>query len=428
MGREGLKTKFTIPEVLVSENEFERKLAKYADVVVKVGLNVRDGQNVSIRADIADAPFIRNVVASAYKAGAHYVDTWWSDEQLSRIRFEHANPETIDYIPEWMHLRFEEYYRRGDAELAVYSANPDLLQGIDSDLIARNRKATMELRETFRQYENLWNWCVVATAAPAWAKKVFPDLPVEDAQAKLWEAIFKVCRIDVEDPVSAWQEHIDKLAKYKDYLNAKAYTALHYKGPGTDLTIGLPEKQVWNGAQESFKNGITCTVNIPTEEVFTAPHKDKANGFVTASRPLSLSGALVEGFSLTFENGRAVKVTAKRGEGNLRKLLETDENAVRLGEAALVPNSSPISQSGILFYNTLFDENAASHLALGDAYRTSIHGGDDMREEEFAAAGGNKSLIHTDFMIGSGELDVDGICADGTPEPVIRQGEWAFDI
>jgi aminopeptidase len=285
-----------------------------------------------------------------------------------------------------------------------------------------------KLVEPLRKYENVSNWCVVATAAPAWAKKVFPEFPVEEAQAKLWEAIFKVSRVDVDDPVRAWQEHIDKLVKYKDYLNSKAYTALHYKGPGTDLTIGLPKNQVWSGAQESFTNGITCTVNLPTEEVFTAPHKDKADGVVTASRPLNLLGALIEDFSLTFENGRAVKIIAKKGENDLRKLIETDENAARLGEVALVPNSSPISQSGILFYNTLFDENAASHIALGNAYRTSIKGGDDMTDEEFAAEGGNKSLIHTDFMIGSGQLDVDGICDDGTREPVMRQGEWAFHI
>jgi aminopeptidase len=413
----------------MNENEFDQMLAKYADVVVRVGLNLGKGQNLSIRADIEDAPFIRKVTESAYKAGAHYVDILWADEKSTRIRFDHASPDSIDHIPNWLPSRFEEYYKRGDATLAVFSTNPDLLQGINPDLIARERKARMQkLVEPFRNYENASNWCVVATAAPAWAKRVFPELSVEDAQAKLWDAIFQVSRIDVDDPVGAWQEHIDKLVKYKDYLNFKAYTALHYKGPGTDLTIGLPKNQAWGGAQESFNNGITCTVNLPTEEVFTAPHKDKADGVVTASRPLNLVGALIEDFSLTFENGRVVKITARKGENDLRKLIETDENASRLGEVALVPNSSPISQSGILFYNTLFDENAASHIALGNAYRTSIKGGDDMTDEEFAAEGGNKSLIHTDFMIGSGQLDVDGIRDDGTREPVMRQGEWAFHI
>jgi aminopeptidase len=253
-------------------------------------------------------------------------------------------------------------------------------------------------------------------------------LSVDDAQAKLWKMIFKACRIDTPDPVAAWKEHTDKLIKYKDYLNNKRYTALHYKAPGTDLTVGLPEKQIWSGAQETFKNGITSTVNIPTEEVFTAPHRDKVNGHVKASLPLNLVGSLIEDFAVTFENGRATNVTAKKGEANLRKLIETDESASHLGEVALVPNSSPINQSGILFYNTLFDENASCHIAFGNAYRASIQGGEDMTDEEFTAEGGNKSLVHTDFMIGSAEMDIDGITSDGIKEPVIRAGEWAFDV
>jgi len=413
----------------MNEQEFDRLLSKYAEVTVNIGLSLRKGQCLSIRAILEDAPFVRKVTESAYKAGAKYVDVLWADERITRLYFEYANPENIEHIPEWLLPRFEEYYRRGDAELAVFSNDPNLLDGINPDLIAQNRKARgLKLVEPLRKYENLSNWCVVATATPSWARQVFPDLPVEEAQRKLWEAIFNVCRVDVPDPVAAWQAHIDKLVQYKNYLNTKCYTGLHYKGPGTDFTVGLPQNQVWSGAQETFKNGITCTVNIPTEEVFTAPHKDKADGVVTATLPLNLMGVLIEDFSITFENGRAVKVTAKKGEADLRKLIETDENAARLGEAALVPSSSPIAQRGHLFYNTLFDENAASHIALGNAYRTSIKGGDDMTDEEFAANGGNKSLIHVDFMIGSNQLDVDGIRKDGTHEPVMRAGEWAFDI
>jgi len=412
----------------MNEQEFDQMLTKYADVTVKIGLNLRKDQCLSIRGILEDAPFIRKVVESAYKAGAKYVDVLWTDERTSRLFYEHANSENIEIIPEWLLQRFEEYYKRGDAELAVFSTDPNLLEGIDPDLIARNRKArAQKLIEPLRKYENLANWCVVATATPSWAKKVFPDLPVTEAQTKLWEAIFNACRIDVADPVAAWEAHTSKLIKYKDYLNTKSYASLHYKGPGTDLTIGLPKNQVWSGAQETFKNGITCTVNIPTEEVFTAPHKDKAEGVVTASLPLNLSGVMIEAFTVTFENGHVINIAAKKGEADLRKLIETDENAARLGEAALVPNSSPISQRGHLFYNTLFDENAASHLALGNAYRSSIKRGEDMTEEEFAANGGNKSLIHTDFMIGSDQLDVDGIYDDGTLEPIMRAGEWAFN-
>jgi aminopeptidase len=410
----------------MDSRQFDTMLAKYADVVVKVGLNLRKGQKLSIRGIIEDAPFIRKVTESAYKAGAKLVDVLWADERISRIRFEHADPETLSEIPDWIFQRYEEYYKAGEAELAILSTDPDLLAGINPELIARERKARAKKFEPLRKYENLSNWCVAATASPAWASKVFPSLPVEEAQVKLWEAIFNACRIDLPDPVQAWQEHTDKLKKYKNYLSERHYTGLHYSAPGTDLTVGLPEKHLWMGAEASFKNGITCTVNIPTEEVFTLPHKDQVNGTVRATRPLNLMGTLIEDISVTFENGRAVKVNAQKGEDDLRRLIETDENACRLGEVALVPNSSPISQRGHLFYNTLFDENASCHIALGNAYRDTVQGGEDMTDEEFQASGGNKSLIHTDFMIGSEEMDIDGITADGAREAVMRKGEWAF--
>lgn len=407
--------------------EFDSMLSKYADVVVKVGLNLRRGQKLSIRAIIEDAPFVRKVAEKAYNAGAKYVDVLWADENISRIRFEHADPESLTEVPNWLFTRYEEHYQNGEAELALLSTDPDLLSGIDSELIAKERTARAKKFEPLRKYENVSNWCVVATASPAWARKVFPNGSTQEAQSKLWEAIFNSCRIDLPDPLHAWQIHTDKLTKYKTYLSTKHYSALHYKAPGTDLTVGLPEKHIWMGAQASFKNGITCTVNIPTEEVFTLPHKYKVNGTVTATRPLNLMGALIEDFSLTFENGRAVKVTAKKGEPDLRKLIETDEAACRLGEVALVPNSSPISRRGHLFYNTLFDENASCHLAFGNAYRDTIVGGTDMTNEAFQAEGGNKSLIHTDFMIGSADMDIDGINADGLREPIMRKGEWTFD-
>ena len=413
----------------MDEHKFNQMLEKYADVVIRVGLNLRADQRLSIRGNLESAPFIRKAAESAYKAGARYVDVLWSDDQISRIRLQHAEPETLTRLPEWMPVRYEEYAKNGEAELSILAVDPDLYNGIDPDRVAITRKTLLEkVWEPIRKYENLSNWCVVAVSTAPWARKVFPDLSEDQAVEKLWEAIFHACRIDVSDPVGAWETHVQKLIKYKDYLDARRYTALHYRAPGTDLTIGLPEKQFWSGAQESFKNGITCTVNIPTEEVFAAPHKDRADGVVTVSRPLSVAGTLIEDFTIRFENGRVVNYSAKKGEESLRKLLETDENAVRLGEVALVPNSSPISQSGILFYNTLFDENAASHIALGNAYRTSIQGGDEMSDEEFAANGGNKSLIHVDFMIGSGEMDIDGLCEDGTREPVMRAGEWAFDV
>jgi len=413
----------------MNEKEFNAMLEKYADVTVKVGLNLRKDQRLLVRGLIEDAPFIRKVAESAYKAGARLVDVAWADEKVGRIRLEHAEEETLSDVPNWMLARYEEFAKRGDAQLAIHSSDPALFDGIPAARIAINRKAMYEkMVEPLRKYENMMNWCVVATAAPAWASKVFPNLSVEAAQEKLWEAIFHACRIDTPDPVAAWREHTQKLIGYKDYLNKKRYSALHYKAPGTDLTVGLPEKHLWSGAEETFKNGITATVNIPTEEVFTLPHKDKAEGVVTATRPLNMQGVLVDGFSVTFENGRAVKFSAKKGEEDLRNHLATDENAVRLGEVALVPNSSPISQSGILFYNTLFDENASCHIAFGNAYKTSLDGGDNMSDEDFTAQGGNKSLIHTDFMIGSAEMDIDGIRADGGREAILRGGEWAFTL
>ena len=300
----------------MNPQEFDELLSKYADVIVLSGLNVRKDQILSIRGILEDAPLIRKVTASAYKAGAKYVDVLWNDEPSARLRFEHADPESITYLPDWIFQRYEEYMKNGEAELAIASTDPDLFAGIDSDLLAKSRKARMLKFEPLRKYDDISNWCVVASAAPSWAKKVFPGMPVEEAQDKLWAAIFKACRIDTPDPVAAWQAHTDRLTKYKDYLNNKRYTVLHYQAPGTDLTIGLPEKQVWSGAQESFKNGITCTVNIPTEEVFTAPHKDKVNGYVKATLPLNLGGTLIEDFTVTFENGRAVQLTAKKGEAD----------------------------------------------------------------------------------------------------------------
>ncbi|MEO5887696.1 MAG: aminopeptidase [Anaerolineales bacterium] len=411
----------------MNESEFDQMLAKYADVVVKIGLNLQKGQRLLIRALLDDAQLVRKVTESAYKAGAIFVDVLYTDERLTRIRLEHADPESLNEVPNWTFARYEEYYQRMDAELAISSADPELMSGIAPDLIATYRKAISQKMEPLRKYENSTNWCVVSTASPAWAKKVFPELSFKEAQGKLWGEIFASCRIDTPDPVSAWSSHVNSLKKYREYLNNKRFAALHYKGPGTDLTIGLPQKHLWQGAEAEFKNGITGIPNLPTEEVFTTPHKDKVNGTVKATLPLNYSGALIEDFSLTFENGCAVKVTASKGKETLQKLIETDENACRLGEVALVPNSSPISQRGILFYNSLFDENASCHIALGNSYRDTIIGGEDMTNEEFEAQGGNKSLIHTDFMIGSAQMDIDGIKQDGTHEPVMRAGEWAFE-
>jgi len=412
----------------MEEQDFGKLLSKYADVIVQIGLGLRKDQVLFIDGILEDAPLIREVAKSAYLAGAKYVDVSLSDEHLVRARYEYIAPENLTYIPDWIFSRYEEYYKNGDAYLWIASGNPDLLESIDSDLITKSRKASMEKYNPLRKYVDHYNWCVAATATPTWAKKVFPGTSIENAQASLWGAIFQVCRIDQPDPVNAWKKHIVKLTKFKEYLNNKQYASLHYKAPDTDMTVGLPKTHIWSGARETFKNGTIGTPNIPTEEVFTSPHREKVNGYVSSTLPLNLLGRVIEDFVVTFENGRATNITAKKGENDIRKMIEMDENASRLGEISLVSNSSPIRQSGIIFYNTLFDENATCHIAFGNAFRNCIQGGDNMTDDEFEAAGGNKSMIHTDFMIGSPQMDIDGIRDDGTREAVMRQGEWAFDV
>ena len=410
--------------------EFDRMLRKYADVILSVGVNLQKGQRLDLRADVQDKELARQLAMRAYEMGTSLVDMLWADEKLDRIRFDFANPETLTIVPDWIIKRQQEHGDRGDAYVIIFSKDPDLLNGVNPEHIATYRQSLLQkLEPTFKYVDNsLINWNVVSTSTPAWAKKVFPELPSEQAQEKLWEAIFKACRIDREDPVQAWKEHKDQLHKRCEYMKSRRYKELHYRAPGTDLTVGLPNNHLWIGGSTKTPTGIEFIPNMPTEEIFTMPHKEKVNGTVSSSRPLNEMSTLVDKFTLTFENGRVTKAVAGVGQEHLLKLLDTDEYARQLGEVALVPHSSPISQQERLFYNTLFDENASSHLALGAAYRFTMEGATEMTKEEFMANGGNDSLIHTDFMIGSEEMDIDGIYADGTREPVMRAGEWAFDI
>jgi len=320
--------------------------------------------------------------------------------------------------------------KNGDALLSIYANDPDAYKGLDPERVGALQKTQLENTAPIgvNITRNAINWCVVASGAPAWAAKIFPDLKPEEAEEKLWEAIFQTTRADQPDPVAAWMDHIQNLAKRGTYMQAKKYSALHYKAPGTDLTIGLPQGHRWISARMPAENGVDFTANMPTEEVFSLPDRQRADGIVAATFPLSYGGSLIEDFSVTFENGRIVKVHAKNNEILLQKLVDTDEGSTRLGEVALVPASSPISKRGHLFYNTLFDENASCHLAIGRAYRFTLTGGEELTDEEFISAGGNISLNHVDFMIGSDKMDIDGIKEDGTREPVMRSGEWAIDI
>ena len=349
---------------------------------------------------------------------------------MKLIRLQHAPRDSFEEFPAWQVTTVVDSVKHGNAQLMIYAHNPDLLSGQDSELlgtveqtVAKNTAPILDLIA-----RNATNWSVIAAPVSGWSAKVFPNLAPETQDARLWDAIFQICRVKQDDPVAAWQDHVSQLAARSDYLNHRQYAALKFTGPGTDLTIGLPVDHVWRSGAMTNEAGIPFTANIPTEEVFTIPHKDKTEGFVTATKPLSFGGSLIESLSMTFVGGRVVKITADSGEETLRKLLETDEGASRLGEVALVPHSSPISQSGLIFYNILIDENAASHIALGHAYKFNILGGETLSDEEFAAAGGNLSAIHLDSMIGSDKIDVDGLCSNGAVEPIMRKGEWAFEI
>jgi len=419
-------------------SEFEHKLEQYADVLIRVGLNLKPGQRLLIGpaggltagVPLEAAPMVRLLAAKAYQAGARYVEVNWADRPLILTRMAHAPRDSFDEVSDWKYRLTEQFGRRGDALLSLGMPDPDLLAGQDQDLVNRRLKAMYRAAEPGKEVirKNLTNWLVAAVPSPQWAAKVLPDVPESERVMALWETVFRLCRVDGEDPVSAWRAHVAGLAARANYLNRKRYKALHYTAPGTALKIGLPEGHIWRSGSMTAQTGITFTPNIPTEEVFTLAHRERVSGTVTASRPLNLGGSMVEGFRLTFEDGRGVRAEAERGGDLLDTLLNSDEGARTIGEVALVPHSSPISQSGLVFHNTLYDENASSHLALGSAYRFSLEGGESMTDEEFAAAGGSNSIIHVDFMVGSGEMDIEGILPDGRVEPVMQRGEWAFEV
>jgi aminopeptidase len=411
-------------------------LQKYAEAIIKVGLNIRAGQRLIINNATsqgippAGRDLVHAVTKAAYAAGARYVQPIWGDEEMLRIRLQNAPANSFNEYPKFHVNAVLDMIKKGDALLSIYANDPDAYKGLDPERVAALQRTQLENTKEISANisRNAINWCVVASSSPAWAAKIFPDLQLEEAEEKLWQAIFETTRATLPDPVAAWGEHIKNLRKRGDYLQAKKFSALHYKGPGTDLTLGLPQGHKWISAQALAENGVIFTANMPTEEVFTLPDRYRAEGTVAATFPLSYGGSLIEDFSATFENGRIVKVAAKKNEALLQKLVDTDEGSTRLGEIALVPASSPISKRGHLFYNTLFDENASCHIAIGRAYRFTLIGGEELTDEEFISAGGNVSLNHVDFMIGSPQMDIDGVKADGTHEPVMRNGEWAIDV
>ncbi len=407
---------------------FEEKLQRYADLIVSIGANVQPGQNVMLRAPIDGANLARLVVESAYRAGARFVDVLWEDDAITQQTYYHAADDVFDDIPAWQKEALNTAARRGDAIIGIRSSDPQLLAKADADRVSRAQRARSQALQPHMDAVtgSQVNWCLVTIPIEGWAGRVYPDEAPARQMQLLWDAVFKAVRADQKDPVADWQQHLEALEARRQYLTDKAYRALHYRAPGTDLTLGLPEGHLWLGGVQPTQSGIVYVANMPTEEVFTLPHREQADGVVHSSMPLSYTGRLIEDFSLTFKDGQVTEATARRGEDSLHKLLEADEGSRRLGEVALVPHSSPISQMKTLFYNTLYDENAASHLALGRAYSFTLHGGTDMSDEEARAAGVNDSLEHVDFMVGSAEMDIDGITGSGQREAIMRGGEWVF--
>jgi aminopeptidase len=416
----------TITELPKLSLTFEEKLDRLAQVAVNAGLGLERGQELVMTASLDAVPLARLITKHAYIAGASLVTTLLTDEQSTLLRYRYADDAGFDKAAGWLFEGMAQAFRSGAARLAIAGGDPSLLSKEDPAKVGRaNRAVSKAYRpaiELITRHDI--NWTIVACATPAWAAAVFPDLPQEQAMARLWDAIFAASRADLDDPIAAWKQHDAGLHHRADLLNQKRYATLHFSGPGTDLRVGLADDHRWMGGGTKAGTGAYCIPNMPTEEVFTTPHKDRVDGTVTSTKPLSHQGTMIERIAVRFEKGRVVEASASKGQEVLEKMIDTDDGARRLGEVALVPHSSPIASSGLLFLNTLFDENAASHIALGQAYSTCLNRGDELTPEELAARGANESLIHVDWMIGSGEMDLDGITATGAAEPLMRKGEW----
>ncbi|MEX6052547.1 aminopeptidase [Mammaliicoccus sciuri] len=407
---------------------YEKQLQKYAELLVKVGLNVQEKEPVYIQASIDASEFVHLVVEEAYKIGAEDVKVRYNDDRIAQLKYQYEPEAFFENVKQYDIDEKMDYLDRKAAFLSIVSSSPDSLKDADPNKI---RKSMAANGKAFKDYmvavqSDRMSWCVASYPSVGWAKMMFPELSDDEAVNKLLETILKTVRVDQEDPVKAWEDHDHLLHEKADYLNNKKYKALHYKSEGTDLTIELPDGEYWSGASSVNSKGNSFVANMPTEEVFTAPHKNGVNGTVSNTLPLSYSGNIIDDFTLTFKDGVVVDYKAGVGEEILKSILETDEGSKRLGEVALVPVDSPISNMNTLFYNTLFDENASCHIALGSAYAFCIEGGKDMSAEQLAENGLNDSTTHVDFMIGSKDLSIDGILENGEKEPVFRDGNWAF--
>ena len=403
------------------------KIDKLAQLAVYTGLGLRPGQDLILTAPVEALPLVKRIAVHAYKAGAGLVTPLFSDGELTLARYKYANNASFDKAPDWLYNGIGQAFDNNAARMAIVGDDPMLLANQDSDKIGRANKANSIAYKPARERITRFNinWNIIAWPGVAWAKRMFPELSGIEAQSKLADAIFDASRVNTTDPVEEWKKHNEVLRKKCKWLNELDFASLHFNGPGTDLVVGLADGHEWMGGASIAQNGITCNPNIPSEEVFTTPHALNVNGSVCSTKPLSHQGALIDEIQVRFENGKITSAKASKGEEVLLKILDSDEGARRLGEVALVPNSSPISQSGLLFYNTLFDENAACHIALGQCYSKCFKGEENLSEKEISKRGGNSSMIHIDWMIGSRHIDIDGINSDGSRVAVFRKGEWA---
>ncbi|APC39476.1 peptidase M29 [Clostridium estertheticum subsp. estertheticum] len=404
-------------------------LEKYALLLVKTGINIQKDQTLVINSPIECAAFTRIVSKIAYIEGAREVVVTWRDELSTKIKFMFAPEEIFSEYPDWQRDFYVSSARKGAAFLSISASDPELMKDVNPERLSKSNKAAStaikEYRDRMMSNKNVW--CVASIPTQAWANKVFPKVSEDEAMEKLWNAIFKTVRVDALDPVASWETHKSNLKKSMDYLNLNNFKYLQYKNSlGTDLKIELPENHLWLGGSDYTPGGVEFIANMPTEEVFTLPKKTGVNGIVVSSKPLNYNGNLIENFSLTFEKGKVVDFKAETGYDILKSIIETDEGSCYLGEVALVPYDSPISNSNILFYNTLFDENASCHLALGKAYPVCIKNGENLSNEELSKLEVNDSFVHEDFMVGTEDLQIIGITADGKEVSVFEKGNFAF--
>ena len=403
------------------------RLREYAKLIVKCGVNVQKGQEVTIYADLDQPEFVKMVVEEAYRLKAKKVTVEWNYQPLEKHHVRHQSVTTLGTVTEWQKAKQEHLCQVLPARIHLISEDPDGLKGINMEKLSKARQMSFPILKPYRdRRENREQWCIAAVPGAAWAKKVFPGMCTSTAIEKLWEAILDTSRV-TDDPIAAWDAHNADLKARCDYLNGLNLRSLHYTADnGTDLTVGLISEGAWRGGGDTSLEGIYFNPNIPTEECFISPKRGQAEGIVYSTKPLSYRGQLIEDFSIRFREGRAVEVKAKKGEDLLKTLISMDEGAAYLGECALVPQKSPICESGILFYNTLFDENAACHLALGMGFADTIDNFQEKTLEQCRELGVNDSMIHEDFMIGCDTMNIDGICADGSSVPIFRNGNWAF--